>query len=255
MKKASMIVALAMLLMMSGVYAYADVGMPPSPKYTVVITIYGADCYKQYSDYESGTPSGTVAGGQAFYVWGENGDSLLWGTTDPDGSANDTSSFVLVSTGDVMDPSDMVSEDAGIKTEETIFAVTTDELNVRSGPGTGFNIMTTLDKGTTVQYDYVLTNTDSWAYVAGSNIEGWVSTDYLSRTQEPQKNTEPAGTGIQDTTNTGDGGTDIQDTTENNSAASRELYITGIVMICIGAAILIATVAAYLLSKNKNSYR
>ena len=256
MKKASVILTLALLLMMNGVCVFADMGMPESPKYKTVISIYDAVCYAQYNDYEAGNSSGTISGGQTFYVWGESNNGLLWGTTDPKGGPNDTSSFVYISSDDVMNASDTVKEKTGAQTEETIFAVTTDKLNVRCGPGTGFNVLTTLDKGTAVQYDYTFANDTTWVYVKSDNGRGWASSDYLKRTKKPQEIKRTGSTEAEpDVTDTDSADTtaDTQVTPEENPAESRRGAIIGIILICIGAAILIATVAAYLLNKNRNS--
>jgi uncharacterized protein YgiM (DUF1202 family) len=57
--------------------------------------------------------------------------------------------------------------------------VTTDRLNIRTGPGTSYTVITTLDVNTSVKVVGYKSGVSGWAYVTGGGYTGWVSTDYL----------------------------------------------------------------------------
>lgn len=59
--------------------------------------------------------------------------------------------------------------------------VNTDAVNVRSGPGTSFNVVGSLDKGTIVS---VLQHNNGWSKMQSAKIGGWVSDAYLSTSTE-----------------------------------------------------------------------
>lgn len=59
-------------------------------------------------------------------------------------------------------------------------AHTTTNLNVRSGPGTGFHRVATLPTGTRVD---VRSCQGSWCDIRTSNVRGWASANHLSRSQ------------------------------------------------------------------------
>lgn len=56
-------------------------------------------------------------------------------------------------------------------------AVATSNVNVRSGPGTGFRVVDTLVRGQPVDVQYCR---GSWCLVEKSGPDGWVSSSYLS---------------------------------------------------------------------------
>jgi uncharacterized protein YraI len=57
-------------------------------------------------------------------------------------------------------------------------AVATSNVNVRSGPGTGYGVVDTLRRGEPVD---VRQCQGSWCYVEKSGPDGWVSSSYLGR--------------------------------------------------------------------------
>ncbi|SMQ71083.1 Uncharacterized conserved protein YraI [Devosia lucknowensis] len=56
-------------------------------------------------------------------------------------------------------------------------AVATSNVNVRSGPGTGFAVVDALRRGERVDVQYCR---GSWCYVQKAGPDGWVSSSYLS---------------------------------------------------------------------------
>lgn len=57
-------------------------------------------------------------------------------------------------------------------------AYATSNVNVRSGPGTGYGAVDVLRRGESVDIDYCR---GSWCFVEKSGPDGWVSASYLSR--------------------------------------------------------------------------
>ena len=57
-------------------------------------------------------------------------------------------------------------------------AYATSNVNVRSGPGTGYGQVDVLHRGESVDIDYCR---GSWCFVNKSGPDGWVSASYLSR--------------------------------------------------------------------------
>ena len=57
-------------------------------------------------------------------------------------------------------------------------AYATSNVNVRSGPGTGYGQVDVLRRGDSVDIDYCR---GSWCFVNKSGPDGWVSASYLSR--------------------------------------------------------------------------
>ena len=51
-------------------------------------------------------------------------------------------------------------------------------VNVRSGPGTGFSVVDSLRRGQQVDIDYCR---GSWCYIQKRGPDGWVSADFLER--------------------------------------------------------------------------
>jgi hypothetical protein len=56
-------------------------------------------------------------------------------------------------------------------------AIATGNVNVRTGPGTGFRVVDTLRRGERVDVQYCR---GSWCYVEKRGPDGWVSANYLS---------------------------------------------------------------------------
>ena len=244
MKKLMPLLFIIMLLTSSSL-VYADMGMPESPQYTVVINIYGCSYYYEYEDYESDLPDGALDGGQAFYVWLEYSNGGLWGTTDPSAGPDDSNTFIIISSAETTDGSEFVSYDVGEPTGDTVYALCTDKLNVRSGPGTGFRVIKTLEKETLVTYEYTFNAYGTWMYVSADGVEGWVSGDYLRRTEKPSVQPPEGGGGDEGGTGTtGTGFNPVQ-----GVAGLKRSSVIGIVLICVGAAILISTVVILVLNK------
>lgn len=61
-------------------------------------------------------------------------------------------------------------------------AIATGNVNVRSGPGTGYARVDTLRRGEQVDVQYCR---GSWCYVEKRGPDGWVSANYLSRGGNP----------------------------------------------------------------------
>lgn len=57
-------------------------------------------------------------------------------------------------------------------------AFATGNVNVRSGPGTGFGVIDVLRRGESVDIDHCR---GSWCFVSGPASDGWVSANYLAR--------------------------------------------------------------------------
>ncbi|CRK84260.1 N-acetylmuramoyl-L-alanine amidase cwlB [Neobacillus massiliamazoniensis] len=68
----------------------------------------------------------------------------------------------------------------------------TDQLRVRSGPGTSFRIIGVLNKGQAVT---ILDQNENWYEISFSNQRGWVSTDYIN-TQTAPKETQNGNNGV-----------------------------------------------------------
>ena len=247
-------IIIAMLLVMTGAPAYADMGLPSSPKYTVVTNIYGTPYYSDYSDCESGYSAGEFAGGKTFYVWMEYDNGYLEGATDPSVDASHTELFVYIRKGDVMYESDTVSPDVGKRMDETIHASTTEKLNLRCGPGTGFKVLKVLKKGAEVNYDYTFDTDTTWAYVNANGAEGWVSRDFLQRIVETQReDIEEDSEEEKESPNNveQEKGDSSEGESNADSVDAKRRKVIGIILICIGASILIATLAVYILRKRQ----
>ena len=63
---------------------------------------------------------------------------------------------------------------------------TTAGVNLRSGPATSYDRITTIDYG---EKDEVAARDGSWSFVKVGNRFGWISSDYLSRTQPAEQTT------------------------------------------------------------------
>lgn len=261
MKNCLHILAILLVFAMSGVYTYADVGVPESPKYTVVIGIYGAPYYSDWDSCSEGTAEGTLTGGLPFYVWTDFGDGVLAGTTNAKASGAQYDSFVYISSDSTLGVNTTIDPDVGERTPETVMASTTDELNLRSGPGTGFKVIKVLSKGTEVNYDYTFRTDTTWMYVNAGGYHGWVSGDYLrtinikleSGAEDKANDYGDSGSNISDGGSTGElienGGNRVPDTA--NDEAHRKI-VAGVILICLGFAVLIAVLAIYILRNRRN---
>jgi uncharacterized protein YgiM (DUF1202 family) len=64
----------------------------------------------------------------------------------------------------------------------------TANVNVRSGPGTNYPVVSTVRSGTQVDVQQCQ---GSWCYVVRSGLTGWVSSSYLAAAATPQRPTNP----------------------------------------------------------------
>lgn len=244
MRKKAVALVSAILVALACVPAYADHGMPMEPSYTAAINIYGANYYNSYQDYESGSVAGTIAGGTKFYVWEDYDHGWLCGTDNANLGNEQQDQFVYISAGDVVSGTEAVSPDVGKKTESEITAVTTDELNLRCGPGQGFKSLMVLDKGARLTYDHTFDTDTTWMYVNADGERGWVSGDYLekvSSSETDSSSAEPAA----------DNENEDQPVAGAPAARDNRGIVAGVVLICIGAALLIAAFVVFYLSRKK----
>jgi hypothetical protein len=63
-------------------------------------------------------------------------------------------------------------------------AYATSNVNVRSGPGGGYEVVDNLRRGERVQIDRCR---GSWCYVFSRATEGWVASNYLGNSSRPQQ--------------------------------------------------------------------
>lgn len=253
MKKVLPVIMGVFLLIMSGMPVLADMGMPEKPEYTVLISIYGADYYITYEDFTARNASGRLAGGQTFYVWNSRYEGGLYGTTDPNAGPDQYNDFVFILNNEGMTPTDMVTPDVGTKTDSTVTASTTDALNLRYGPGTGFKVIKTLDKDTEVTYDYTFNTDTTWMYVNAGGTSGWVSGDYLKTKSVAQK--EPAAEenkdeSVETPADEPEPEGSLQKM-EESQGKNKKTLVAGLICICAGVAVLIAVLAAYLLKNRR----
>lgn len=244
MRKKAIILAFAMLLTLACIPAYADHGMPMEPSYTVAISIYGAKYYRDQADFQSGASSGSIPGGVKFYVWEDFDQGWLLGTDNANLGNSEQDQFVYISSSDVVSESESISPDVGQKTESEMKAVTTDELNLRCGPGTGFKVMKVLNNNTELTYDYTFQTDTTWMYVNAGGERGWVSGDYLRTTGSAQNVSEPPAQPDSGTAVTGNSA--VQDPVKDKRG-----IVAGIILICVGIAVLIAAFVLYYMKKKK----
>ena len=64
---------------------------------------------------------------------------------------------------------------------------TSEGVNLRSGPGTGYGRITTVNRGTAVK---VAAREGGWSFVSVGGKFGWISSDYLSKTTPPPVTTQ-----------------------------------------------------------------
>lgn len=219
------------ILLISTMTVCADMGMPPdNPIYTCIIGFDGA---KVMHD-ESGK---TLPAGVTFYVYRDsypNDDSLIEGTTDGTLTGRNSDQFVWIRKADTLSGDYKLSPEQGVKLEDAYNAKTTDALNLRCGPGTGFKVVKVLDKGTKVEYQYTYKADTTWMYVTTGKLKGWVSGDYLQETGKAQKE-EPATV-------------DVEQEPEKEQLSTRTTVLITIAC-CIFAACIVASVAYFVLKK------
>lgn len=75
------------------------------------------------------------------------------------------------------------------KTIATSGTIQTNNLRVRSGPGTSFSVIGSLNKGETVQ---ILNQDENWYKIKGPFGNGWVSKEYVQSTSEGVPNSVPS---------------------------------------------------------------
>lgn len=79
---------------------------------------------------------------------------------------------VKISTG-------MVSATKKIVPTKITWTVSASTLNIRKGPGTGYDIIGKVKKGEKVRWYGYCNNTATWIYVTNGTITGWVSKSYV----------------------------------------------------------------------------
>jgi len=243
MKRKIAVIMMSLILAAgSAVIASADIGVLESPAFTVVTGVYGVSYYEEYDEYYKA--DGTLPGGITFYVW-HDFDGVLWGTTDPKVGGEDSEKFVYVMGSDTLSESTVIPPDEGTDLGQTETKVTSEELNVRTGPGTGFKSLKMLPQGAEVRYDHTLNNGLTWAYVTDGDVSGWACADYL-RTPDPGPDTTAAGS-------SGSSEAVSSDSSDGSDSGSSDSFegsrVAGIILICVGSAILIAIIAAYVLKR------
>ena len=136
-----------------------------------------ADAQAKIEQLQKGTPqSGITEDGQ---LSGEDGGS------SGDGTGTDISAPGDASGSDVIDWLDLTSHDevqvkpASVYDKYYIY-YTTGGVNLRGGPGTSYNKVTTVDLGTEVQ---AAAKQDGWTFVAVNGSFGWINSDYLATTR------------------------------------------------------------------------
>ena len=153
MKRIIVTFAIIAALLISSVPVYADMGIPTTAEFTVAIRLDGCSAYEDTSDLDSNMPSKYLDGGVAFYVY-NNFDGFYYGTTESAKDPQHYENFVYVRPEDTISSDTEVDSDSGEDTGYTIEADTTDELNLRTGPGLGFKVKKVLKKGTGVTYTH-----------------------------------------------------------------------------------------------------
>lgn len=242
--KKILIITCTLLLALTCVPVYADHAAPQEPSYTAAINIYGANYYNDFEAFQQGNASGTLDGGTKIYVWEDFGDAWIRGTENANATAKDSRTFLYILKSDLIDESTTISPDVGEKESSPVKAITTDELNVRSGPGIGFKKLKVLKKDTELTYDYTFNTYTKWMYVQADGTQGWVSGDYLRTIDAPAVSTETNNTQTGETTAT-------EQETQSTAASDKRTAVAGIILICIGVAILIAAFVLYYLKQNK----
>lgn len=259
MKKLVVTFALVAAMLICPLSVYADMGIPSTAEFTVAINLDGCAYYK-YDDMESDGAAGYFPGGIAFYVY-DDYDGYYYGTTESAKDPKNFDKFVYIYASDTVSANENIPPETGEDLGETIESVTTDPLNLRVGPGTGFKIIKTLKKGETVKYTTTIQSEGEWAYVSAGSDNGWVSTKYLdlkkrSKTEaldnenkDNENNDTDADKVDPEEQKPSDETADVGD--DESPAKDSKYLVAGIICICVGVALLIAAFAVYML-KRKN---
>lgn len=182
------IACVLVILIMTSIPVFADVGLPPdNPLFTVVINLDGA----QATNWDTET---YLPGGVSFYVFREgqfDGMDQYFGTTNESLKGEDEDLFFWINKSDTLSPGEKISPQTGTMLDDKYKAVTTDALNMRTGPGTGFKVVELLEKGTEVEYQYRYDADSTWVYVTTGKQQGWVSGDYLKTTAKVKAANNP----------------------------------------------------------------
>lgn len=93
---------------------------------------------------------------------------------DDDKSGNESQLTTKISS--VTFPSTTINSDATANIKYTVKTNDGSPLNLRKGPGTEYDVITTIPNGHTVM---ILDNQGAWAKVNYGNFEGWVNMDYV----------------------------------------------------------------------------
>lgn len=95
---------------------------------------------------------------------------------------------------------------AGVSVAQAAQAVATSGVNVRSGPGTGYSVVSTLQAGTVVE---VIKCQGSWCLVEKPGPDGWVSKNYLAAKAGGGASINTSGAGFSMSFGDGNGGVTI----------------------------------------------
>lgn len=249
MKRIILTFAIIATMLICSMPVYADMGIPTTAEFTVAIRLDGCNAYEDTSDLNSNMPSKYLDGGVAFYVYNDF-DGFYYGTTETAKDPQHMENFVYVRPEDTISSDTEVEPEAGEDTGYTIEADTTDELNLRTGPGIGFKVKKVLKKGTGVTYTHTFQGDGEWAYVSSGNDYGWVSVKYLNIKNKTERGAEP-NTNVEneDADEEKDMGEMEMLESDKAKASDNKYLVAGVICICLGAAILIASIAYYLLKK------
>lgn len=173
-------------MLMCTVSVYALPGIPTKAEFTKAIKVDGCSSYADVREINSNMPSGYLDGGTAFYVYKEL-KKYYYGTTETAEDPKNYENFVYVQKDDTISSAEVIGPDVGEDIGETVKAKTTDLLNLRKGPGTGFDAIKVLDKGQKVTYNTTINTSGEWAYVKAGSDHGWVFTEYLEEVDDTAK--------------------------------------------------------------------
>jgi uncharacterized protein YgiM (DUF1202 family) len=123
---------------------------------------------------------------------------------------------------------------------------------MRCGPGVGFKVLEVVPKNTYVEYDRIFEADGSWMYVTANGKSGWVNGRYLKAAVID--NHDDAEEEIE----VSDDSTEKQESQNNTTVVvskTRKDKLVGMILICIGIAILVSALAFYLLTKNSEKRR
>lgn len=137
--------------------AFADMGTPAIDPYEVVVNPGGA------STKDGGIiPEGTVL----TITYEYEADGILWGSTEYNGE------YVYVNLADVTN-GEIVPKEAGffLENAQPIKVVAEEGVDIRSGPGFGYDVLGTLSCEEVFLPEY---GSGSWFYVECDGIGGWV---------------------------------------------------------------------------------